>query len=236
MVLEQWSEPAEIVGVHIVDPEDRVRVAHADDRRRVQHRRVDRADLQFDHPGVAEFLGERNVLPAELRLAHVDGVEAIGRAAPAIEQAGAGLEGQAVLVAAGKHLPRDAAHAVAAGAGFGAVIVVDPDEGFGAGQPGRLQQHQLIVGDMRRHRPRIGRRHRRRLIAQVDHHDLVADAVHLGEQAVVQRAHALVLAAPIWRTRSGLASLPPAAAHGHREATPSSHGSPGRDEIADRML
>ena len=63
--------------LHVVDPEDRMRIAHVDDRGRMQHRRVDRADLQFDHAGVAEFLGERNVVPGEARLAHVDGDRAL---------------------------------------------------------------------------------------------------------------------------------------------------------------
>ena len=44
----------------------------------MQHRRVDRPDLQFDVAGVAKLFRERNVLPAEFRRAHVDGVE-IGR-------------------------------------------------------------------------------------------------------------------------------------------------------------
>ena len=51
MVFEQRPEAVEFIGLDVVDPEDRVRIAHADHRRRMQHRRVDRADLQLDHSG-----------------------------------------------------------------------------------------------------------------------------------------------------------------------------------------
>ena len=39
----------------------------------MQNRIVDRADLQLDGARVAEFFRQRNVLPAEFRLAHIDG-------------------------------------------------------------------------------------------------------------------------------------------------------------------
>ena len=35
-------------------------------------------DLQLDHARVAELLGERDVLPAEARLAHVDRDQPVG--------------------------------------------------------------------------------------------------------------------------------------------------------------
>src|SRR5581483_7922819 len=111
-------------GVDIVDPEDGVRIAHADDRRRMQYRLVDRSDLQFYGAGVAEFLGQRDLVPLEARRPHVDGELAVG-AFPAIEDAGAGLEGQRRLAALLGDDVGDAAHAVAAGAGLRAVIVVD---------------------------------------------------------------------------------------------------------------
>src|SRR3954465_13088221 len=96
----------------------------------MQDRRVDRADLQLDRAGIAKFLRQRNVLPAELWRAHVDGVEPGRGAAPAVQEAGPGLEGEGGLVAvlesfALEDLLRHAAHAVAAGAGFRAVIVED---------------------------------------------------------------------------------------------------------------
>ena len=79
VVFEQRAEAVELIGPDVaVDPEDGVRIAHRDGRGRMQHRRVDRADLQLDHAGVAEFLGQRNVLPAETRHAHVDRDRAVG--------------------------------------------------------------------------------------------------------------------------------------------------------------
>ena len=63
----------------------------------MQDRIVDRPDLQFDRAGVAEFLGQRNLVPGETRLAHIDGEEAGRRRLPAIENAGVGLEGERVL-------------------------------------------------------------------------------------------------------------------------------------------
>ena len=40
---------------------------------RMQDRIVDRPDLQLDRAGVVELLGQRNLVPGEPRLAHVDG-------------------------------------------------------------------------------------------------------------------------------------------------------------------
>ena len=88
--------------------------------------------------GVAELFGQRNVLPAEFRRAHVDGVEIVRRALPAIQKPRAGLEGDGGLAGLLEQAAHHAAHTVAAGAGFRAVIVVDADEGLGALQPRRL--------------------------------------------------------------------------------------------------
>ena len=213
VVFQQRPEAFEIVGVDIVDPEDRVRVAHAGDRGRMQDRIVDRADLQFDVAGVAEFLGERNVLPAEFRRTHVHREQVRRRPLPAVDEPGAGLEGQRRLARGGEGLPRHAAHAVAAGVRLRAVVVIDADEGFGAGHARRLQHHELVVGHALRrgHRLRFGRRDRAGRIAQVDDDDLVADAVHFREAVIVQNAHGppvrascrrLICRRVIWRSRA----------------------------------
>src|SRR5450759_845094 len=141
VVFQQRSEAGKIVGVDVVDPEDRMRIAHVDHRRRVQHRRVDRADLQLDRAGVAKLLRQRNILPAEFRRAHVDGVEIGCWPLPAIQQAGPGLEGDGSLTGLLEQLAHHATHAVAAGTYFRAIIVVDADEGFGALKARRLQHH-----------------------------------------------------------------------------------------------
>ena len=180
----------EVVGVDVVDPEDRVRIAHVDHRRRMQDRLVDRPDLQFDGAGVAEFLGQRNLVPAEARLAHVDGEQA-ARALPGIEQPAVVSNAERALAGLLRQQRGDAAHAVAAGAGFGAVVVVDADEGFGAGRARRIKRHQLIVGRAlggaaaRASSGAIAPAAR----AHVDHDDLVAETVHLHEGPVGERAH-----------------------------------------------
>ena len=85
----------------------------------------------------------------------------------------------------------DAAHAIAAGARLRAVVVVDAHVGVGAGRARRVQRHQLIVGRAvgLRGGARLGRTDRCRLPAHVDHHDLVAETVHLDEGMVGERAH-----------------------------------------------
>src|SRR3954463_11247042 len=105
----------------------------------MQDRRIDRADLQLDGSRITELLGERNILPAEFWRAHVDGVEIWRRALPTIQQAGPGLEGHGSLAGLLEQLAHHAAHAVAAGARFGAVAVVDANKGLGALQPRGVQ-------------------------------------------------------------------------------------------------
>src|SRR6185503_482832 len=119
---------------------------------------------------------------------------------PAIEQAGAGFEGERALAALLRPDVGDAAHAVAAGAGFRPVIVVDADEGVGAGRARRIKRHQLVVrralwaggGDG------LGRLDLAAARAQIDDDDLVADAVHLHKGLVGERAHHLPGFRPVY--------------------------------------
>ena len=110
MVLEQRPKARQIISVHILDPEDGVRVAHVDHRGRVQHRRINRADLQLDIARIADFLAERDFVPGKTRLAHVDGEQPVG-ALPA--DAAYGLEGERALAVL-RHNVGDAAHTIAA--------------------------------------------------------------------------------------------------------------------------
>ena len=189
VIFQERPETREIVGVDVVDPEDRVRIAHADGGWRMQQRRIDRPDLQLDVAGVAKLLGERNVLPAEFRRPHVDGVEVGRRPLPAVQRPRRGLESDRALACLFEQAAHDAAHAVAAGAGFRPVIIVDADEGLGAVEPRPLQHHKLVIGHMRRHRARVFRRDLAGRIAQIDHDNLVADAIHLGEGVVGEPTH-----------------------------------------------
>src|SRR5579859_911156 len=60
VIFQERPETGKIVGIDVVDPKNRMWIAHAEHRRRVQHRRIDRADLQFDRPRVAKLFGKRN--------------------------------------------------------------------------------------------------------------------------------------------------------------------------------
>ena len=73
MVFEQRADLCQIIGLRIVDPENRVRIAHADDRRRVQDRCAARADLKLDRPRIGKFLGQRDFIPPQAGAAHVNG-------------------------------------------------------------------------------------------------------------------------------------------------------------------
>ena len=55
-----------------------MRIAHRGDGWCVEHRRIDRPDLQLDPRRVSEFLGKRDVLLAETRLPHIDSNQPVG--------------------------------------------------------------------------------------------------------------------------------------------------------------
>src|SRR5512146_2570309 len=97
----------------------------------MQHGLVDWAYLQFDGAGVAELLGQRNLVPLETRRSHVNGEQTVG-AFPAVENARGRFESERVLPALLRHEIGDATHAIPAGADFRTVIVIDADEGVGA--------------------------------------------------------------------------------------------------------
>src|SRR5262249_44728362 len=82
-----------------------------------------------------------------------------------------------------------AAHAVAAGAGLGAVVVVDAHIAVGTARARGMERHQLVVGYARRQRggARLVRADDAALPAQINDHDLVAETVHLDEAAIGER-------------------------------------------------
>src|SRR6185312_3873528 len=162
----------------------------------------------FDGARVAELLGQWDLVPGKARRAHVDGELRILRR-PAIDHARACLEGKIVLAGRGAEQGSDAAHAVAAGAGFGTVVVVDAHEGVGARRARCIERHQLVVVHAlaRARRARFLGRDRGRAGAQVDDDDLVADPVHLDERPVGERAHlftCVLPAGPVARLSPGL--------------------------------
>src|SRR5262249_10781659 len=191
MVLQQRPDLAEVIGADVVDPEDGVGIAHADDGRRMQDRLVRRPDLQLDGAGILEFLRERDLVPGETRFAHVDGRNQRPIALPAAQQSGRGFQRQCALAGFLEQELGDAAHAVAAGARFRSVVIVDADIAIGAGRARRMERHQLVVWRAvgLRGGARLGRADCSRLRAHVAHHDLIAETVHLDEGMVGERAH-----------------------------------------------
>ena len=65
MVLELRADLAQIVGLRIVDPEDRMRIAHAHDGRRAQDRRAGRRECQIDRARIGHFLAPAESHPSE---------------------------------------------------------------------------------------------------------------------------------------------------------------------------
>ena len=119
--------------------------------------------------------------------AHVDRVAA--RAGGHRQHAGRGLDGRARAAPLLHDQPRDAAGAVAAGAGFGAVGIVHPHEHV---RPlGRLKAQQLIaahaettVGDA----PDLHGAERQLAAPPIEDHEVVAEAVHLVKRELVHGA------------------------------------------------
>ena len=82
-----------------------------------------------------KFLGQRDFVPAQVRRAHVDGEHA-GRTPQQATTPAAVSKFSLALAGLVADQRSHTTHAVAAGAGFRAVIVVDADERIGAGRAG----------------------------------------------------------------------------------------------------
>ena len=158
---------------------------------------VDRADLQLDARGVVEWLGQRNVGPAEARLAHVDG-DAIDAGNSRGQDAGCGFEHRRWLVGLGRHKPGDAAHAVAAGPRQRAIRIVDAHEGVGSSRHRLVQHHHLLEAGAGSPGDGAGLGFGEDVLrgAQIHDDDLVAKAVHLAKGNAGSVAHAPLYGAP----------------------------------------
>jgi hypothetical protein len=126
---------------------------------------------------------QRNFLPGGAQLAHVDGNPA-GPAADGVKQAGLGLD-RAVLPAGFFHDQRgDTARCVAAGLDLAAVGVADSHEDVRRAIRGRLHDDQLVAADAG---ATVGHGAGRIVVEDeglrpgVDHHEIVAETVHLYE-------------------------------------------------------
>ena len=135
---------------------------------------------------------QRDFAPFQARLAHVDAEREFAFAA-AFENAGARLEPQDAPVAAAHQPIGDAARAVAAGAGFAAVVVVDAHIAVRIG-PARVgQRHQLIESEPLHAMDGANLIGGQRDIgaAQVEDDDLIARAVHFGDRATGRGGYGL---------------------------------------------
>ena len=145
MIFEQGADFRKIIGLDVIDPENRMRIAHVHGRGRMQNWRVDRTDLQFDLARVMEWLAERDFVPGKARAAHIDGKNRLGPA-QAFEPRGGGLQNEFFARRSPRQDEGDAARAVAAGLGLRTVAVVDRHEGIGLGRARLMQHHELIEG------------------------------------------------------------------------------------------
>ena len=149
-------------------------------------------DVQIDGARIGHLAGERNLVPAEARPAHVDSKQAAIRP-PARYQPGRRFERQPGMTGLGADQRRHAAHAVAASARLRPVVIENADRSVAAGIR-RIERHELVVGLLARGGAGLGRRDRgfhdqTWHAAQIDNNDLVAETVHLDEVAIRQRAH-----------------------------------------------
>ncbi len=147
----------------------------------MQHRIVDRSDLQLDAPGV-HVLGQGDGLPVQARRAHVDPhlvvADALGQKHP-----GAGGDGHLLELGRLGEQPGHAAGGVATGVHLAAVGVPDAHDAIGCQLLGRrLDGDQLVAADAALAvgdgaHLRFRRRERRR--TRLDHDEVVAEPVHL---------------------------------------------------------
>ena len=203
MMFQHRADLGEIIGGDVVDPEHGMGIAHADRRGGMQNRMIDRPDLQLDRPRITKLLGERDLVPAKARNTHVDRRGQRRVALGAGQEPRPGLHRQGRIPALLEQDVGDTAHAVAACAGLGAVVVVDAHEGVGSADSRGVHRHQLVVGHRGRRRAGLRSADRLRRGAHVDHHDLVAETVHFDKQMVGECAHASIL-----QTRTALHARP----------------------------
>lgn len=142
MMFQDRTDPFQRNGVHVVDEEDDMRVAHAD-----RHRPGPGAFRHVEAKRVGRT-GQRNVAPVQPRRTHVHRYQPVGfrrggqKPGDCLDHrfSDAGLFHQKVCYAAG---------GIAAGPGLAAVRVQDLHEGGSTLRPGRLDHDELVEADAR---------------------------------------------------------------------------------------
>ena len=124
--LHQRADGGDVIGVYVLDEEHGMGIAHRDNRRARQNRRVNRADFYID-PAHIHLFREGNIFPAHLGRAHVHRDQAAFGAIGA-QHVRLGLDRHPVLAGLVQHQEADAAGSIAAGGNFRAVGIPDAHE------------------------------------------------------------------------------------------------------------
>ena len=177
VVLHQRADLRDVIGVHVLDEEHRMRIAHRDDRRQRQDRLVDRPDLQVDAAHV-HFLRQRNIGPAHQGRAHVDRDQA-ALGAEGLQHVGFGLDRDPVLAGLGEDEVADAARGISAGIDLAAIGVPDPHEHVLGGIA--LQRDHLVRLEVGGNLADLLHARRERRGPRVENGKRVAGTVHLPE-------------------------------------------------------
>lgn len=163
----------------------------------MQHGRIDRPDLQLDAPRVVEFLRERDLVPAETRLSHIDRDRAVV-VFLRFEKSRDRMEQEGFPAGLGRKRLHDASGAVAAGLGHRPVGIDDVYPGIGAGGLRVMDRHDLVELGRRVgiERDRCLRRHAILAPAHVHHQDLVSKPVHPGKLHLIAHVALVQTLAP----------------------------------------
>ena len=184
MIFDHRPNDGNVDGVHIVDKEHAMGIAHRNRARRVQDRRAARPDLKLQATRV-QFFRQRNLRPVQTRRAHIH--RHLHRASPPrLQQASFGFDGRRIAMPLLHHEPGGAARRVTACTYLAAIGVPDAHEHVGAGGFRRFKPDDLIRARIVRPAACGFRRHtdldrvkRQRAGTRVQHCKAVAAAIHL---------------------------------------------------------
>ncbi len=189
MIFEQGADFRKIIGLDVIDPENRMGIAHVHGRGSMQNWRVDWTDLQFDLARVMKWLAERDFVPGKARATHIDGKNRLGPT-QAFKPPGGGLQDKPFAWRFSRQNKGDTARAVAAGLGLRTVAVVNRHECIGLGRTRFMQHHELIEGKAfaTGNRARLRAADTQAAAAQIEYGDLVAEPIHFDDAPICERA------------------------------------------------
>ena len=180
-MLDHGPDLVQIMRRSVLDKEDAVRIAHVDRRRAEQHRRIDGPNLDIQGAGI-HALSQRNVMPVELGLSHVDSYPSVGLP-PAADKAPWRGNGYGRLPALRQKQVSHAARSVSASTGRASIRVPDPHPDI-VPMPIPFNRDELVEPDapmpVADATSGLGTE-RNRLVSCIDDHEVVAKPVHLVE-------------------------------------------------------